>query len=212
MERCHCFCCHAGWPTFINHIISLNHKFILKVFHDRKVPPNVLPLNPELMVRVKPAARPDKSDAIAKHQTRMKSTIWWICDNLSLVSYISNLFSYMSNLLRVILVLDKNSLTRYYWFKVVTFQIKLIIQTEIVHLKLQQTQSVWLRCPWPSPWLRSSPPAPPKTWLLQILIEVSQGFIPVWVRSPWLLQWVAGRIGVISVTGGTLSPEQELAR
>ena len=56
-------------------IISLDHKFILKVFHDRKVPPNVLPLNPELMVRVKPAARPDKSDAIAKHQTRMKSTI-----------------------------------------------------------------------------------------------------------------------------------------
>ena len=49
-------------------------QFVLKVFHDRKVPPNVLPLNPELMVRGKPATRPDKNEAIAKHQTRMKSS------------------------------------------------------------------------------------------------------------------------------------------
>ena len=45
---------------------------LFQVFHDRKVPPNVLPLNPELKTRNKPASKPEKSEAVARHQTRMK--------------------------------------------------------------------------------------------------------------------------------------------
>ena len=45
-----------------------------QVFHDRKVPPNVLPLNPELVMRSKPATKPEKDVAISRHQTRMRAT------------------------------------------------------------------------------------------------------------------------------------------
>jgi hypothetical protein len=41
------------------------------VFQVRKAPPDVLPLNPELKIRSKPATKPEKSDAILRHQTRM---------------------------------------------------------------------------------------------------------------------------------------------
>jgi hypothetical protein len=46
----------------------------MQAFHDRKMPPNVLPLAPELKKRKKTAVRPDKSDAISRHQSRMMTS------------------------------------------------------------------------------------------------------------------------------------------
>ena len=45
--------------------------FIFQAFHDRKMLPNLLPLAPELKQRKKTAVRPDKAEAVARHQSRM---------------------------------------------------------------------------------------------------------------------------------------------
>ena len=45
---------------------------VLQAFHERKVPPNLLPLAPELKQRKKTAARPEKSVAVSRHQSRLQ--------------------------------------------------------------------------------------------------------------------------------------------